>query len=354
MSQPEPLRESAAQAVGHQGKGLARRFYVGLAMGLIPLFMIALVGLGSDPGRADLFTPTEILVGAVGVVVFWMLGFAVWARNALLRPLTALDVWASKIRQGDFSARLSDSPVGEIKGLTQNIDRLSEWLEALAQEREQELQIQRERLEQRAQLANELHDSLAQTLASLKFQVRVLDDTLRQDSEQAIWHEMERIEGSIDEANLELRELIAHFRAPQSEYGLVSGIQRLLSRLRKEAGIEVVLQNQSIESQLDSETETQLLRIVQEALANVRKHSRAHMVRVLLTQDAVTHLRIVIEDDGEGMSEEKTVESEAHHFGLEIMRERAESIQAELTIESEPGEGTRVAIELNLQAAHSL
>ncbi|MEK9940929.1 MAG: ATP-binding protein, partial [Gammaproteobacteria bacterium] len=112
--------------------------------------------------------------------------------------------------------------------------------------------------------------------------------------------------------------------------------------------IEVVLQNQSIESQLDSETETQLLRIVQEALANVRKHSRAHMVRVLLTQDAVTHLRIVIEDDGEGMSEEKTVESEAHHFGLEIMRERAESIQAELTIESEPGEGTRVAIELNL------
>ena len=53
-------------------------------------------------------------------------------------------------------------------------------------------------------------------------------------------------------------------------------------------------------------------------------------------------------DDGEGMSEEKTVESEAHHFGLEIMRERAESIQAELTIESEPGEGTRVAIELNL------
>ncbi|MEK9940862.1 MAG: histidine kinase, partial [Gammaproteobacteria bacterium] len=241
MSQPEPLRESSTQTMGQQGKGVGRRFYAGLAMGLIPVFMLALVGLGSDPDRVSLLTSGEMLAGAIGIFVLWMLGFAVWARNALLRPLTALDIWASKIRQGDFAARLSDSSVGEIKGLTQNIDRLSEWLEALAQEREQELQIQRERLEQRAQLANELHDSLAQTLASLKFQVRVLDDTLRQDSEQAIWHEMERIEGSIDEANLELRELIAHFRAPQSEYGLVSGRQRLLTRLRQAAGVWVGL-----------------------------------------------------------------------------------------------------------------
>ena len=204
-----------------------------------------------------------------------------------------------------------------------------------------------QRLEERTQLANELHDSLAQTLASLKFQIRVLDDTLRQDSESAVWQEMERIESSIDEANVELRELIVHFRAPLSRHGLIPGIRRLLSRLRQETGTETVLQNQADDAELSSEEEAQVLRIAQEALANVRKHSRANMVRVLLSCDSIHRLRLIIEDDGVGMVMHLDQRETEGHFGLAIMHERAGSIGAELMIESEPGDGTRIVMKLD-------
>jgi len=69
-------------------------------------------------------------------------------------------------------------------------------------------------IRERSSFANELHDSLAQTLASIKYQVRVLDETIHQEDEVATWQELERIEKSIDEAHSELRALIAHFRLP--------------------------------------------------------------------------------------------------------------------------------------------
>jgi nitrate/nitrite-specific signal transduction histidine kinase len=332
MSDAKGSQDSQAPRESRQRNALAWRFYGGLGILLILMLLIVALAIPHMPWGDESYRSPEILAGAAVLLGFCYLAFFLWTRRALFEPLMALQAWASKIRQGEFGARFSDTRSRDTGDLSQNVDRLSEWLEALAEERDRELQAQRDRLEERTQLANELHDSLAQTLASLKFQIRVL----------------ERIESSIDEANVELRELIAHFRAPVSQHGMVSGIRRLLSRLRKEAGIEVVLQNQGVEPQVPAEVETQLLRIVQEALANVRKHSGAHMVRVLLSQDARGRCRIIIEDDGEGMSGEDAPGIESHHFGLSIMRERAASINAELVIESEPGEGTRVAIELDL------
>lgn len=200
------------------------------------------------------------------------------------------------------------------------------------------------RMEERALLANELHDSLAQTLASLRFQVRVLDDTLRQDNESAIWQEMERIEASLDEANTELRELIAYFRAPIDRRGLIPALETAVSRFRKESGIEAVFQNQWDNRDLPSEHEVQITRIVQEALANIRKHSEADMVRVLLTRARDEAYRVVIEDDGLGIALSETDRGDLDHFGLSIMQERAARIDGELRIESEPGEGTRVVV----------
>ena len=288
-----------------------------------------------------------LLVVATAMLLLSLAALLLGVQRWLLGPLLMLRDWASSIRQGDFSARLPKTDAGAISELADDINRLAEWLESLAQEREREVQTQQEKLEERTQLANELHDSLAQTLASLKFQIRVLDDTLRQDSESAVWQEMERIESSVDEANVELRELIAHFRAPLSRHGLIPGIRRLLSRLRQETGTETVLQNQADDAELSSEEEAQVLRIAQEALANVRKHSRANMVRVLLSCDSIHRLRLIIEDDGVGMVMHLDQQETEGHFGLAIMRERAGTIGAELMIESEPGDGTRVVMKLD-------
>jgi nitrate/nitrite-specific signal transduction histidine kinase len=347
VSDDAGLSAASGRAAQRPGYALRQRFAWLSALTLLLAVIAAVLALmlSLKPSvSAELAPALAVVTGALLISTSGLL----WGiRRWLLQPLLRLRYWASEIRQGDFSARLLMPEAEAISGLADDINRLAEWLESLAHERERELQVQRERLEERTQLANELHDSLAQTLASLKFQVRVLDDTLRQDSEPAIWQEMERIESSLDEANVELRELIAHFRAPVSKHGLMSGIRRLLSRFRKETGTEAVLQNQAQDVELAPEEEIQVLRIVQESLANVRKHSRANMVRVLLSRDSTNRFRLVIEDDGTGMALQAGDHDSEHHFGLAIMRERAAAVGATLSIESEPGEGTRVVMELD-------
>ncbi len=199
------------------------------------------------------------------------------------------------------------------------------------------------RMQERAMLANELHDSLAQTLASLRFQIRVLDDTLHRNDESAVWTEMERIESSLEEANTELRELIRHFRAPVHRRGLIPAISAAVSRFRKESRIQTFFQNQWDEIELPEEWEVHVVRIVQEALSNIRKHSRAENVRVLLNRDGPAY-RLLIEDDGEGFGGDGWPDSLDDHFGLSIMRERAAAIGGELKVESEAGEGTRIEL----------
>ena len=277
------------------------------------------------------------------------------------QALAQVRQWASEIRQGNFSARLPATSLTDTSELCDDINRLAEWLESLAADQEAQLQQQQSRLvrhsdrllrfEDRSAIANELHDSLAQSLASLKMQVRVLDDTLRQDNEVAIWKEMENIQAGLDEANIELRELITYFRLPVDGNGVVSAIEKAVSRFRLTSSIEAVLQNHWPAVNLPVEYERQVLRIVQEGLANVRKHSGADMVRILLNQ-AHDARRVLIEDDGVGMS--LTLDEMGSHFGLSIMQERADSIGATLQLESEPGDGTRIILTLPIMQDKAL
>lgn len=203
-------------------------------------------------------------------------------------------------------------------------------------------------MQERATLANELHDSLAQTLASLRFQVRVLDETLQQSGGFTGIPELEQVENSLDEAYSELRELIAHFRAPMDGRGLLPSIEALVNRFRNQTGISIFLQ--SSEWKLDSlppNMEMHVLRIVQESLANIRKHSHANNVRVMLRSDRDGNCQVLVEDDGIGIGAPVMSGHPGEHIGLSIMRERASSVGGELRIESEPGEGT--SIELTFQ-----
>ncbi len=204
--------------------------------------------------------------------------------------------------------------------------------------------------EERTRIAHELHDSLAQSMASLRFQVRVLDETLHQGDESTTWQQLERIENSLDEANTELRTLIANFRAPLYRRGLVEAIEQMVSQFRNETRIRTYLQKNCATSTFPKDTETQILRIIQEALWNIRKHSEAKTVRILLRNNLDDHCHILIEDDGIGINK-KVYGSAGEHVGLTIMRERAARIGGDLRIESEPGEGTRVVLDISHRAA---
>ncbi len=202
-------------------------------------------------------------------------------------------------------------------------------------------------IQERNMLSSELHDSLAQTLASLKYQVTNLDDSINGGDELTAEREIAQIENTLDEAYTELRELIAHFRAPFDQRGLVESIEKAVDRFRKDTGILIFFQNEWGDEELPSTLEMQVLRIVQESLTNIRKHSNAHAVRILLRSNRKDKHLLMIEDDGTGIGKPLLDGKPGEHVGLSIMQERAQRLGGELQIESEVGEGTRIILHFN-------
>jgi len=198
--------------------------------------------------------------------------------------------------------------------------------------------------DERTVIGNELHDSLAQTLASLRFQVRILDQSIQQHGDFMATKTIESVEHGLDEATTALRELIAHCRVPIKEQGLIPAIKRSVEQFRKETGIHILLQSKEQTLLLPANIELNAYRIVQEALANIKKHAKAHIVRVLVTRDEDGNISILIENDGKGFDQRKIYSSEGEHIGLSIMKQRAKHLGGKLRIESEPDEGTRVEL----------
>jgi len=219
---------------------------------------------------------------------------------------------------------------------------------AIAKQRSDEEARRLSIIEERTALANELHDSLAQTLASLRFQVRMLDETLEQrGTEQRARSDLERIRNGLDEAHTELRELLYSFRAPVDQRGLEPALEKLTQRFRQETDIPIFFQCGCRHVSMGASDEMQMLRIVQECLANIRKHAQAHTVRVLLTCKREGEYLLLVEDDGVGFDNARPDGNPGEHIGLSIMQERARRLGATLRIESEPGEGTRVELVYN-------
>ena len=218
---------------------------------------------------------------------------------------------------------------------------LGQALDKLIEESEQKQQlIQNER----NVIANELHDSLAQTLASLRFQVRVLDQALQPTGEFSTINSIEQVEHGLDEAYTDLRELIAHCRMPVEKQGLIPSIKRVVEKFKEETNIHILLQCECQDPDIPANMEMNVYRIVQEALTNIRKHADAHIVRVLLQCDEQGNFLVLVENDGEGF-DKKDIQTEAgQHLGLTIMKERAKHLGGKLKIDSEPDEGTRIEL----------
>ena len=198
--------------------------------------------------------------------------------------------------------------------------------------------------EERNMLANELHDSLAQTLASLRFKVRLLDQSLQPVGDFMSIKHIEEVEHGLDAATKDLRDLIAHCRIPIEEQGLIPAIKHLVQTFKEQTGIHILLQCEINNLELPTNIELNAYRIVQEALTNIRKHANAYIVRVLLSRDKDETISILIENDGKGFDPDNIHSHDGKHIGLSIMRERAEHMGGFLKIESDEDEGTRVEL----------
>jgi len=205
-------------------------------------------------------------------------------------------------------------------------------------------------IQERTRMAHELHDSLAQTLASLRYKIRLLDDSLKAQAADDLREELKGLESVVETANAELRSLITQFRAPIDGKGVVRSIESIVEKYRRETGFDVFFYHNWYLKDLARDAEIEVVRIVQEGLANIRKHSGSETVRILLYSSLEGNCSILIEDDGPGLSEDrpKPNKKTGEHIGLSVMQERAARLNGELQFESD-GEG--LLLQLNFKVA---
>lgn len=195
-------------------------------------------------------------------------------------------------------------------------------------------------MDERQMLANEIHDSLAQTMAYMKMRMALLQDSVMEGDCELSFRYMNDVSEALDSAYSSLRELLAQFRNRMDPRGLIPALEDLASTFRKRTGLSIELRNLIPELALTPDQEVQVFHIVQEALANIHKHASAQHVEVTLAQSDGRY-RITVEDNGVGMS---TPESPPMHFGLTIMRERADRLKGRIAYQSRPNEGTTVVL----------
>jgi two-component system, NarL family, nitrate/nitrite sensor histidine kinase NarX len=196
--------------------------------------------------------------------------------------------------------------------------------------------------EERNLLAQELHDSIAQSLAFLNLQAQLLRRLLSAGRTAEVSETLDAIQSGVQESYADVRELLTHFRTRTSEADVEHGVRSLLARFERQAGVPAALSINGDALPLAPDDQLQVMHILQEALSNVRKHAQAKRVDVEVHRGP-DHL-FVVRDDGRGFDPTRSPADGDAHVGLRIMRERAEKIGATVTIASRPGRGTEITL----------
>lgn len=218
--------------------------------------------------------------------------------------------------------------------------------------------IERERLrvtvmKERQDMVNEVHDALAQTLAYARMRLPLLRDAIVAHDEVKALKYFSDMKTAVTEVHDNLREVMTYFRTRMDPLGLLHALGTIADGFFVKNAIALEVRNAVPNLNLTDEQEVQVFYIIQEALANIAKHSMARHAVVLISQTP-QHLEFLIEDDGLGMDEPSvaTIVTSARpmvpstHFGLDIMQSRARRLKGSLEVGSNDGIGTRVRLRM--------
>jgi two-component system nitrate/nitrite sensor histidine kinase NarX len=217
-------------------------------------------------------------------------------------------------------------------------------------------------MNERAMMAAEVHDSLAQTCAYMKMRVALLTDALRDGEVERAGKYATDVGQALDIASGQLRELLTQFRNRMDPMGLLHALEDLADGFHDRTGIRLEYRNRATDLRLSVDQEAQVFFIIQEALANVARHSGA--TRAILTiEGAGDYYVATVEDNGRGGQgffaiANRTGGFEEHprlrdHFGLAIMRERAHKIGGRIEVANLPAGGFRVRLTFPVMAVQT-
>ncbi|MBI4308101.1 MAG: GAF domain-containing sensor histidine kinase [Chloroflexi bacterium] len=205
-------------------------------------------------------------------------------------------------------------------------------------------------LQERERIAREMHDGMAQLLGYINTQTLAVKKLLANEHLAAAREELTKMEDIARDLYADVREGILGLRmAARQNGGLLSALREYTDRYTEMCGVAVQMDiSPEVEhARLAPSVEVQLMRILQEALTNVRKHAQATIVRVALERRD-GELRATVADNGQGFDMARLPSRGWPRFGLQTMRERAEAVGGTLSIHTGPGEGTRVAVAVPL------
>jgi signal transduction histidine kinase len=203
-------------------------------------------------------------------------------------------------------------------------------------------------LQERERLGRDLHDTVGQVLGSASMQIDAAAKLSRDGRGELAAAQLDRLGGLIREAHAEVREFIMNLRTtPTFSRPFFTTVQQYLEGFTSNYDIQTDL---TVGSSWNGTTfspdmQMQIFRIVQEALTNARKHSRARHIQVKF-EASEGRVVVIIRDDGQGFSPEKRETAYGQHFGLQVMQERAGQLGGSLQVQSTPGKGTEVVLEM--------
>jgi signal transduction histidine kinase len=287
---------------------------------------------------------TTVIVSAAGI------GAAVVLTWLVTRPILQLKLAAQAVGQGDFGQRVEPWATDEIGELAAAFSSMTAGLQQAEHERAEREQLRSQLLEkviaaqeeERKRIARELHDETGQALTSLMVRLKRMNEGCTVPALQPQMEELRQLMAStldgVHTMSLELR--------PKAldDLGLDAALQRYAQDWQTHHGIDVDLLVLGLEAgRLPPAVETALYRIIQEGLTNVARHAQARTVSVVLERRD-NQVRVIVEDDGIGFDPGQPAARE--RLGLYGMQERAELLGGHLIVESAPGQGTSVFVEV--------
>ncbi len=274
----------------------------------------------------------------------------------VLVPLKDLLEISQHVRQRDFSRQAKYTRKDELGELARAFNLMNSDLSATYAELEERIMEKTQALidesnritlmEERNIIAQELHDSLAQSIFYINIQISRIKTLIRREAPPSqLLPIIYEFATTNDEADRQLRELISTFRIKINPEGLTAAINEIITKYMGRESVTLKFYNHIPDFSFTHSEEVNMIQITQEAISNIIKHANATSGTIVLDHDGENNLvTLTIDDDGGGIPENPY---RHNHFGLKNMEERAENINGNISIYQQADGGTRIELDFN-------
>jgi signal transduction histidine kinase len=270
------------------------------------------------------------------------------------RRIGVIAISLSAFASGDQAVRVPKiwHTSDEITALADTFNSMADQLTRQAQDMEERTHVREKAIvEERERIGRELHDGIAQFLGYVITKSQAVRVFLEKDQIHKALDHLRNIEEETRKQAMDVRGSILGLKAfTQPGRSLSYDVEEYLIQSNRFMDVQVKAEfdPQVNLLKLDGETRLQLLRILQEAISNIRKHSQARHAWVTLKMRSPAILEMIVRDDGIGFDPDAIINNEISHFGLATMQERARSISANFEVSSGYNQGTTVCVRLDL------